>query len=217
MNITERIELEKRWHEKTGLSLGRRLADIHELGRQSAQDEAEAWRASLSIVAEALGVSLDEAPAGVGLGNWLASFIHKPTAARPGGDITSRLRCKYPVGVIGEDGEPEFGWRDFSGPAPEGLVLPTPLMLEAANCIDAQAAEIERLRIQNDGYDGTIAKRDLEIERLRKALETAKSGLEWYQGEYPEAVNGCDDEAMAQIDAALDRHQGESDDANTSL
>lgn len=61
-------------------------------------------------------------------------------------DIASRLRCKYPMGPIDEHGEPEFGWRDFSGPAPEGVAFPTPLMLEAANHIDAQAAEIARLR-----------------------------------------------------------------------
>lgn len=42
--------------------------------------------------------------------------------------------------------------------------------------IDALTAEVEALRIQNEGYDGSIAKRDLEIERLRQAwqpIETA--------------------------------------------
>lgn len=61
-------------------------------------------------------------------------------------DISDRLRCRYPMGPIMPNGEPEFGWRDFSGAAPEGMVLPTALMLEAANHIDAQAAEIEALR-----------------------------------------------------------------------
>lgn len=50
-------------------------------------------------------------------------------------DLTHRLRCKYPLGPIQPNGEPEFGWRDFSGPA-EGVVLPTAIMLEAANRID---------------------------------------------------------------------------------
>lgn len=50
-------------------------------------------------------------------------------------DLTHRLRCKYPLGPIQANGEPEFGWRDFSGPA-EGVVLPTAIMLEAANRID---------------------------------------------------------------------------------
>lgn len=52
-------------------------------------------------------------------------------------DLTHRLRCKYPIGPIQANGEPEFGWRDFSGPA-EGVVLPTAIMLEAANQIDHQ-------------------------------------------------------------------------------
>ncbi|ATI00016.1 hypothetical protein [Alcaligenes faecalis] len=53
-------------------------------------------------------------------------------------DLTHRLRCKYPLGPIQANGEPEFGWRDFSGPAVEGMVLPTAIMLEAANRIDQQ-------------------------------------------------------------------------------
>ena len=44
-------------------------------------------------------------------------------------------------------------------------------LYSAADALDAQAAEIARLRIQNEGYDGTIAKRDLEVERLRTALQ----------------------------------------------
>lgn len=54
-------------------------------------------------------------------------------------DLVHRLRCKYPIGQM-IDGQPEFGWRDFSGPAPEGMALPSQLMLEAAQ-------EIERLRM----------------------------------------------------------------------
>lgn len=60
--------------------------------------------------------------------------------------ITDRLRCRYALGPIMPNGEPEFGWRDFSGPALEGMVLPTPIMLEAAKAIDAKDAEIVRLR-----------------------------------------------------------------------
>lgn len=51
-------------------------------------------------------------------------------------DLTHRLRCRYPLGPIQANGDPEFGWRDFSGPAIEGRVLPTAIMLEAANRID---------------------------------------------------------------------------------
>lgn len=52
-------------------------------------------------------------------------------------DIVNRLKCLYPIGPIQANGEPELGWRDFSGEIT--TTLPTPLMLEAA-------AEIERLR-----------------------------------------------------------------------
>lgn len=54
-------------------------------------------------------------------------------------DLTNRLRCRYPQGPILENGEPEFGWRDMSGPI-QGVRLPTPLMLEAAKHIE----ELER-------------------------------------------------------------------------
>lgn len=40
-------------------------------------------------------------------------------------------------------------------------------------------------------------------EHLRAALEMARNGLLWYQDRYPAEVNGCDDEAMATIAAAL--------------
>ena len=40
---------------------------------------------------------------------------------------------------------------------------------------------------------------------LVDALEAAKNGLEWYRDAMPEADSGADDEAMQQIDAALDR------------
>lgn len=63
--------------------------------------------------------------------------MNAPVSADPA-TLIDRLRMRYPTGPIVK-GEPEFGWRDMSGPAPEGCVLPTPLMLEAAN-------EIERLR-----------------------------------------------------------------------
>lgn len=43
-------------------------------------------------------------------------------------------------------------------------------VIAACDHIDAQAAEIAALRIQNEGYGGSIAKRDLEIDRLREAL-----------------------------------------------
>lgn len=61
-------------------------------------------------------------------------------------DIKQRLRCKYSTGKIMENGEPETGWRDFSGFAI--VNLPTKIMLEAADHIAAQEkriAELERI------------------------------------------------------------------------
>jgi hypothetical protein len=43
---------------------------------------------------------------------------------------------------------------------------------------------------------------------LLEALEIARNGLRWYQETYHDAVNGCDDEAMAQIDAAIAKAVG---------
>jgi len=61
-------------------------------------------------------------------------------------DIVKRLRGQYPVGPIGEDGEPEFGWRKFEG-------LP-PIQSEAAD-------EIERLRKERDGLRETLHEIDV--------------------------------------------------------
>jgi hypothetical protein len=41
-----------------------------------------------------------------------------------------------------------------------------------------------------------------EIDTLRNALELARNGIQWYIDNSPEA-NGCDDEALQQIDEAL--------------
>lgn len=66
-------------------------------------------------------------------------------------DITNRLRGKYPLGPIGEDGEPEFGWRQF-----DRTTLP-PIHGEAADEIDRlnrRIAELEsnEARIKQDVY-----------------------------------------------------------------
>ena len=42
-----------------------------------------------------------------------------------------------------------------------------------------------------------------DAERLHEALQEAKTGLEWYQVNCPELVDGSDDEAMERIDAAI--------------
>ncbi|MCU6618605.1 hypothetical protein ACOTI9_20660 [Achromobacter mucicolens] len=67
----------------------------------------------------------------------LLSKLSAPVAV----DLVHRLRCKYAMGPM-IDGEPEFGWRDCSGPAPEGMRLPSPIMLEAAAAIERLAAQL---------------------------------------------------------------------------
>jgi hypothetical protein len=41
------------------------------------------------------------------------------------------------------------------------------------------------------------------IKQAIEALQTAKNGLEWYRDAYPGGVNGSDDEADAEIAAAI--------------
>lgn len=60
-------------------------------------------------------------------------------------DLVNQLHCRYPMGPIMEDGEPEFGWRDMSGTYTVGL--PLPIMIEAADRIaelDAALAEAQK-------------------------------------------------------------------------
>jgi len=42
------------------------------------------------------------------------------------------------------------------------------------------------------------------LEQALDALEAAKNGLLWYGDTYPDATNDSDDEAMGQIDSALE-------------
>lgn len=46
---------------------------------------------------------------------------------------------------------------------------------------------------------------------LLEALEVALNGLRWYVAEYTEKANGCDDEAIAKIEAAIARATGATD------
>lgn len=91
-------------------------------------------------------------------------------------DLTHRLRCKYPCGTLIK-GEPEFGWRDFSGPAPEGVVLPTPLMLEAAQ-------EIERLRTRLNTAMSTL-RQIAETPRNRGARQNANATVRFLEAMTP--------------------------------
>lgn len=63
-------------------------------------------------------------------------------------DLIHRLRCRYPLGPM-VNGEPEFGWRDYSGPLEATMIrLPTPIMLEAAETIERLQAKIAELQAQ---------------------------------------------------------------------
>lgn len=71
-------------------------------------------------------------------------------------------------------------------------------------------AERNALRNEKDSFHNVFGHLGLTPDQvgnnmiaLVQALDTAKNGLLWYQDTYPQEVNGCDDEAMAQIDAAL--------------
>ena len=85
-------------------------------------------------------------------------------------DLIHRLRCKYAMGPM-IDGEPEFGWRDCSGPAPIGMRLPSPIMLEAA-------AAIERLYAQLRECAETLGADHIDEQRAMRAYADAKALLD---------------------------------------
>ncbi len=74
--------------------------------------------------------------------------------------LVDRLRCKY-------------NGRDFSGPAPEGMVLPTGIMLEAADEIERLAVALENHGICELCEDAAIK----EVDRLRQVLTNLLNGI----------------------------------------
>ncbi|UDG77024.1 hypothetical protein H4P35_06665 [Achromobacter sp. 77] len=84
-------------------------------------------------------------------------------------DLIHRLRCKYAMGPM-INGEPEFGRRDCSGPAPEGMRLPSPIMLEAA-------AAIERLSAQLRECAETLGADQIDEQRAMRAYADAQALL----------------------------------------
>ncbi|MDH3325887.1 MAG: hypothetical protein OEM38_04120 [Gammaproteobacteria bacterium] len=68
-------------------------------------------------------------------------------------NLIHRLKCKYPVGPI-VNGDPEFGWREFGGPAPDGMVLPSPIMIEAAKRIEELEGALKEIGSIGWGRDG---------------------------------------------------------------
>jgi hypothetical protein len=87
-------------------------------------------------------------------------------------DIVNRLRCRYASGPI-INGEPEFGYRDTS--CTMEVQLPTPVMREAADRIEADAKEIARLKTVPMKYRRTAFNAQLQEEN--KALSTKLSTM----------------------------------------
>lgn len=106
---------------------------VQESERIAAADEyfkARAWLMDTTDNRRIFEAGFDRAYA-------LPSKLRAPVAD----DLVHRLRGKYAMGPM-IDGEPEFGWRDCSGPAPIGMHLPSPIMLEAAAAIERLAAQL---------------------------------------------------------------------------
>lgn len=121
-------------------------------------------------------------------------------------DIIDRLLCRYAMGPIMPNGEPEFGWRDFSGPAVEGMTLPTPIMREAAEAIRALLAERDHYATECEQQArllGMSAERELKLiaerDALREAMEKLLAGARaemvesWQCNSYhPKLIAGMD-------------------------
>lgn len=60
-------------------------------------------------------------------------------------DLVDRLRGKYACGPTLQNGEPEFGYREFGA---------VPIQIEAAD-------EIERLRAERDHWYGLVSRADI--------------------------------------------------------
>ena len=78
------------------------------------------------------------------------------------------------------------------------------LDLYTADQMHAHAAAVSAAK------DAEIAALRAEVAGLRELLEVAQQGLLWYQDTYPNVVNDCDHEVMAQIAAALAARKGEA-------
>lgn len=81
------------------------------------------------------------------------------------------------------------------------IVLDAPIVIPA---ISADDREIKLWHQHVPAHELTpFDERDEVIAELLDALERARSGLAWYQDRNPGQADGSDDEAMAQIDAAI--------------
>lgn len=77
------------------------------------------------------------------------------------GDITDRLRGRYPVGPKLPNGEPEFGWREHA----------TIIAMQEGSERDSAAVRVQRMPIMEEAAK--------EIERLRAALEEIAKPSNW--------------------------------------
>ncbi len=83
--------------------------------------------------------------------------------------LISRLRGRYPVGPIMDNGLPEFGYRDMCGPA--SIIIPPAIDLEAAKHIEqleAKLADIRAINI-NDAFSAELT--ELGASVWNKAFE----------------------------------------------
>lgn len=114
-------------------------------------------------------------------------------------NIVDRLRCRYPVGPM-IDGKPECGYRDFSGPVPPGTLLPTPVMLEAANEIELYekrwrellevTAELHALRQEVYQIGRNLQYNELDTEDIIQLGETLVSVTRFCPNCHGEGVDG---------------------------
>ena len=113
-------------------------------------------------------------------------------------EIVNRLRCRYASGPI-INGEPEFGWRDFGGPV-EKLMLPTPIMKEAADEIERLRAEVAGLREDAERYRWLRDPHNQDCHSVGKCTPDTESyeAIDWLYG----------DELDVSIDAALAARKG---------
>jgi hypothetical protein len=84
--------------------------------------------------------------------------------------LTDRLRGKYAVGPVMENGEPEFGWRQHEVP---------PIQIEAA-------AHIEQLEERMRGADALIVLWETRATRAEARVEALEAVLREYEDDYCE-------------------------------
>ena len=114
-------------------------------------------------------------------------------------DIVNRLRCRYASGPI-INGEPEFGYRDTSGPME--VILPTPIMKEAADEIERLRAEVAGLQIKADLFDLAVRKGLLSVHSELIDPRNHGTRCSWLEGH----AKACD----ISNNAALAARKGEA-------